>query len=248
MAKLGDDIEQFIDESMPFCFEKLGDTSALKAHGCLTVAQLALLMPAMLTFKMPCDASEMAAHYIQLALLDITHGELDPKHPQTHLPNSQYLRMMKAGMFGIDGADLPMPTADWLVSLDEAERWLHSKAIYKNFDGIRADLKRMREDGLDTWPDDAAPVLTEKQAAPATQEKSPAADSWQVEARKIADELFDRDTKNRCRDCLKGYSNRVMEEMQSRGVFGPRGLIDNANTIQREALQGMKWWANKPKS
>lgn len=70
---------------------------------------------------------------------------------------------------------------------------------------------------------------------------------WKVAARKIADECFDSDTKSGCRDSLAGYSRRVMDKMQQRKIHGPRGLIDNANTIQREALQGARWWANKPK-
>ncbi|PQV52928.1 hypothetical protein [Paraburkholderia sp. BL21I4N1] len=72
-------------------------------------------------------------------------------------------------------------------------------------------------------------------------------DVWQTMARRIADECFDRDTANDCRDSLKGYAARVMEEMQKRRIHGPRGRIDNANTIQREALQGDKWWAQKSK-
>jgi hypothetical protein len=170
MAKLGDDTEQFIEESMPFLFEKLGDTEALRTHECLTVAQCALLMPAMLTFKLPGDASEIAAHYIQLALLDIAHGELNPKHPQTLLPYSQYLRMTESGMFGIDGQALPLPTADWLVPLDEAERWLRSKDIHIGFDGVRADLKKMRNAGIDTWPDRAEPLHADTQVTLAPQD------------------------------------------------------------------------------
>ena len=72
-------------------------------------------------------------------------------------------------------------------------------------------------------------------------------DHWTVKARAIADELFDRDTGLGCRNSLKGYSKQVMELMQERGIKGPRGIIDNANHVMREALQGKKWWQNKPK-
>lgn len=140
MANLGDDTEKFIDESMPLFFEKLGDSTALTEHGCLTVAQCALLIPATLTQNKNGDASEIAAHYVQLALLDIAEGELSPKHPQTLLPYSQYLRMMESGMHGVDGEALPMPTADWLVTLDEAQRWLKAKGFDINFDGLLEGL------------------------------------------------------------------------------------------------------------
>ncbi len=85
---------------------------------------------------------------------------------------------------------------------------------------------------------------------------TPSGDDWTVQARAIADECFDTDTKGGCRDSLArksgnkivgGYSFRVMELMQERGIKGARGIIDNPATIMREALQGEKWWANKSK-
>lgn len=76
---------------------------------------------------------------------------------------------------------------------------------------------------------------------------SQSGDDWKDKARIIADECFDSDTKSRCRDSLKGYSNRVMELMQERDIKGPRGIIDNPNHVMREALQSKKWWANKSK-
>lgn len=69
--------------------------------------------------------------------------------------------------------------------------------------------------------------------------------TWKKHAQAIADECFDRDTANNCRDSLTGYAKRVMDEMQKRKIHGPRGRIDNPKTIQRDALQGAKWWANK---
>lgn len=70
---------------------------------------------------------------------------------------------------------------------------------------------------------------------------------WRDAARDIADELFDHDTNCSTRDSLKNYSNRVMAVMQERAIRGPRGIIDNPATIQREALQGSNWWATKEK-
>ena len=72
-------------------------------------------------------------------------------------------------------------------------------------------------------------------------------DRWQAKAVQIADELFDRDTAGSYRDSLDGYSKRVMDAMQARGISGPRGIITNHKTIQREALQGQLWWAKKKK-
>ncbi|MFP4891955.1 hypothetical protein [Paraburkholderia sp. EG304] len=74
-----------------------------------------------------------------------------------------------------------------------------------------------------------------------------AAKSWQEQAREIADEFFARDTAAKCRDSLDGYSKRVMAEMQRRQIHGPRGRIDNHQTIKRDALQGDNWWAKQTK-
>ncbi len=70
---------------------------------------------------------------------------------------------------------------------------------------------------------------------------------WKQSARLIADEFFDRDTNLGTRSTLDNYSARVMDEMQKRNIHGPRGRIDNANTIKRDALQGSKWWGKKKK-
>jgi len=90
-------------------------------------------------------------------------------------------------------------------------------------------------------------VIVETPEPQAAQVTSPSGEEWEVQARAIADECFDIDTKCGCRDSLKGYSKRVMELMQERGIKGARGIIDNPATIMREALQGEKWWANKAK-
>jgi hypothetical protein len=73
------------------------------------------------------------------------------------------------------------------------------------------------------------------------------ATDWRAQARILANECFDVDTRNSCRDSLKGYSKRVMEEMQKRGIKGSQGIINNSNTVMREALQGKKWWGDKQK-
>ncbi|HEY4696800.1 MAG TPA: hypothetical protein VIH29_02170 [Gallionella sp.] len=179
MAKLGDELEKSVDESMPFVTEKLDDLSALIDQGYLTVGQCALLAPAILASKRPGDASEMAVHYLQLALLDIAHGELCPKHPETHLPYSQYLRMAGAGMFGIDGADMPVPTAGWLVHLDEAERWLQSKGLSVNVEGLKAELAEMAAADASTV---AVSEKSSKRTAGCTKNKILSAD-WQLPKR-----------------------------------------------------------------
>lgn len=106
-------------------------------------------------------------------------------------------------------------------------------------------------------PDTSATITKIKDAS----HKSSIGKDWKEQARMIADECFDADTNNNCRDSLVtrkkksngtyeivgGYAYRVMEIMQERKIHGPRGRIGNANTVMREALQGKKWWANKPK-
>ena len=91
-----------------------------------------------------------------------------------------------------------------------------------------------------------APALVSAQPQP-SRETATAGTDWKAKAREIADELYDRDTTLNCRNSLNGYASKVMDEMQRRGIKGPRGIIDNVNTVQREALQGALWWAKKAK-
>lgn len=95
-------------------------------------------------------------------------------------------------------------------------------------------------------PQQVPAVAPEQPRASGATEKAAPAD-WKVSARAIADECFDSDTMNNCRDSLAGYSRRVMGMMQEQEIHGPRGRIDNPGTIQREALQGAQWWEQKKK-
>ncbi|MBC8740608.1 hypothetical protein F6X40_28670 [Paraburkholderia sp. UCT31] len=82
----------------------------------------------------------------------------------------------------------------------------------------------------------------------ASNDEPPAKHSdWRDAARAIADELYARDKDNGVRGTLDGYSKRVLEVMQQRGIPGPKGRYDNPGTVKREALQGDKWWAKKQK-
>jgi hypothetical protein len=132
-------------------------------------------------------------------------------------------------------------TRTGLMTMTRLPNGLHARIS----PGIPFDLSELRfrrEDITMLADNHSAPHHTP--AAPAT---SPSDDDWKAQARVIADECFDRDTANGCRDSLDNYSNRVMEAMQERGIKGPRGIIDNKNTVKRDALQGKQWWANKPK-
>lgn len=72
-------------------------------------------------------------------------------------------------------------------------------------------------------------------------------DDWKMKARKIADRIFDHDTSLNTRRTLKAYAEKVMLEMQRLNIHGPRGRIDNAGTVLRDALQSKKWWEGKKK-
>jgi hypothetical protein len=239
MAKLGDHEEKIIDESMLF-IERLGDTSELLKQECLTVAQSALLFVAHNNANKQKDVTEAATTYIKLAMLDIAHGELQALHPETRLPWSQYLRMIEAGMYGDGGSDAAIATAGWLVTLEECERWFRTKGINFDLSNVKSDLEALKS-------------RAKAKSAPATGVNG---NDWKEKARIIANELFDKDTAGGIRDGLirrskgkpsGGYAYRVMELMQERGITGPRGIIDNASTVMREALQGEMWWANKDK-
>lgn len=92
------------------------------------------------------------------------------------------------------------------------------------------------------------PPVSPTHAAPASEDGAPAAaDSWKAEARRIADELFNRDTANHCRDSLDGYSKRVAKELKSKAIKGPHRKYVSSGSVKREALQGQHWWRSKEK-
>lgn len=66
--------------------------------------------------------------------------------------------------------------------------------------------------------------------------------TWEEIARRIADAFFEDDrAKGATMAGLKGYSERVAEELNRLGVTGRRGKPVTAGTVQREALQADKW-------
>ena len=144
---------------------------------------------------------------------------------------------------------------EWRPSESEKPGYPHRLRSVKPFDA----LSRIAEWGYeippglrDAWEQEKQRreigKQTKHQAEVVSGESNPnPGKDWKVHAREIADECFERDTKNNCRDSLANYSNRVKEEMQRRDIKGPRGLITNPSTVQREALQGDLWWAKKPK-
>ena len=145
MAKLGDDDEQIMDESMPFLFERFGDLSALKKNGCLTIAQCAGLLPAIQAHDSPnANATEMVAHRLMLAMMDVSDDKLEALHPETMLPWSQYLRMIEAGMFGAEGLQAPTVTAGWLVTLDECERWHCAKGVGVDLSAVKREISTLK--------------------------------------------------------------------------------------------------------
>jgi len=147
---------------------------------------------------------------------------------------SEYERRRKITMAHIESKNLKRSRADngyFSVDLPVFSAWAHSLGW--------------------SLPDKFPRAVVSQSSAPASEDSSAGvgakADDWRKDARQIADECFALDTENKCRDSLAGYSRRVMDEMQARNIHGPRGLIDNSNTIQRDALQGSKWWQEKKK-
>ena len=238
MAKAADESEQHIEASVGHVVDKLRDFSALRNYGCVTVAQCTII--AILVHvrgEVEDQHFKAASHYMSLARLDILAGRLNPKHPLTHIPFSEYARMITARLIRVDETDMKIPMWAWLVPIDDLEGWLQSKGIHCDLDGLRLAV--------------GGPSEGFEQAVTPAVEAIPTLASyvydWQSQARIIADECFDRDTRIGTRDSLFGYCKRVVEEMVKRGIRGTRGVITNPSTVKREALQGKKWWWNKQK-
>ena len=140
--------------------------------------------------------------------------------------------MISARMIRVDETDMQIPMSTWLIPIDDLERWLQSKGIHCELDGLKLAVG-----GLSDRFEQTLALAVEAIPTSASD-----VHDWKSQARVIADECFDADTRLNCRNSLEGYSKRVMEEMQKRGVSGPRGIIDNPKTVMRDALQGNKWW------
>ena len=121
----------------------------------------------------------------------------------------------------IGGPARPEPSNTFVTTTELPELWIQCIKSHEGDEGTAIE-------GQDELPDTPEKAETLAQS-----------NDWRESARAIADECFDHDTNAnpKVRDSLKGYSERVMEEMQNRKIHGPRGLIDNPKTIQREALQ-----------
>lgn len=144
MALLGDEESKGIEESMQ-AFANLGDLTRLESSGLLTLAQCAMLTAA--ASDKP-DVNAMADAYLRLISLDIASQKIDPKHPGTLIPYSEYLRMMEAGLYGENGSEMPSANLSWLISLDDAHEWVLSKGISIGLTAVKEDLTRTREQAL----------------------------------------------------------------------------------------------------
>lgn len=145
MAYFHEGLEKATDESMLFLDEKLGDLSSLKKYRCFTLAQCSILL-CLHNNTEKRDRTEDAVTFMMLAFKDAAHGKLQVLHPETLLPWSEYLEMIKAGMYGEDNPlYAPMVTAGWLVHIDEAEKWYRSKGLAINLSEVRSDLDKLDE-------------------------------------------------------------------------------------------------------
>jgi hypothetical protein len=160
-----------------------------------------------------------------------------------YLHHSTAYPLALAGAGGVD--------CEWLAPLDPASLHLHSPDCFPWPNDFIFDVAKEQEQSRRiTWenirfrqPDVEA--LTREQKSPAVQAGS-AQIPWQEVARTIADELWAGDHAQGFERTLKQYADLVEVEMQKRRIQGARGILD-AKNIQREALGGYLWWANRKK-
>ncbi|GKS69960.1 hypothetical protein W03_19640 [Nitrosomonas sp. PY1] len=144
MAYLNDSIDVITDESMIFMFDRLPDLTSLERFGCLTMAQCASLI----CFHSDIGKSaptEVVGTYVMLACKDAASGELQILNPDTLLPWSEYLKMIKSGMYSDDNElQAPLPTLGWLVRLDECEKWYRSKGIEIDLSHVKQEISTIK--------------------------------------------------------------------------------------------------------
>lgn len=193
------------------------DFSALIDYGCITVSQCALMaVVTNIRGYFEDKHVEAVTHYMSLAYLDITEGRLNAKHPLTHIPYSEYLRMNKAGLFSFEGDDIQGPNWNWLIPLDEVERWIQSKGIYIDLDLFRAKIFAQGGKSLSDVVPKIEPVQTPILGV----------SDGQLVTHNSADGCFDTDKPNSCVDSLPVHSESDMDLIQTDVIE-----VDHAETM-----------------
>lgn len=195
---------------------------------------LALILFVEDDFLEPLDREKFVMAWANELKAAALNGKITPRNVETRLP----LNHAPANF-------------EWLLFTDDVDKFLHSKGLSWGCVEViehlyNQCLPRIERNLLVSLglPEigNVCNAATMPDTSASQSDKLP---DWKESARLIADELFDHDTRMKCRDSLKGYSGRVMEEMQKRKIHGPNGPIANRNTIQRDALQGAAWWKHK---
>lgn len=222
MAKLGGGAKLYTEESLPFFFdeEKMRDFSALRNYDCLTLAQLAFLIPASLPSRSDSSIGKSYLHYINLVLADVAARRLDPKHPETLIPNSEYRRMAKAGYFGNDAAEMPLPTADWLVSLEDAGKWSQTKGICLDFDDLRSAYGKSKTEN----------------SADSKGKKEP--NNWKMLIQRQAAEIWRKYKSMDCSPTKNSIKADLARWCRDNKIESDSGIIPSESYIYRHVLSG----------
>lgn len=110
---------------------------------------------------------------------------------------------------------------------------------------LESEFDRSDEDPLNKfgWPESNFPEIG------ITPNKSKNIDKtkpWKEIAREIAEELYQTTKKaTGSKGRLEDYSAHVEKVFQQESIIGSHGKALSKNYIQREALQGDKWWKSK---
>lgn len=148
MARLFDDSDEYIDESM-LAIEEITNLNLLEKHGCFTIAQCAALLCLHNGTDRADGSDEDMGTYIMLAFNDIRLGKLQVLHPETLLPWIEYMEMLKAGMYCDDVKELfPMITAGWLVRIDECGGWCRSKGFNFDMSVLKSELEESMKEAI----------------------------------------------------------------------------------------------------
>ena len=126
------------------------------------------------------------------------------------------------------------PWRNWRLGPRDAIQWANTRGVL-----LRSELTEMVS-AASPAKQQVAPIPATGAMPPKVVEGHNSKAAWTAEARRIADELDQRDAAGGAWSSIADIADRVADDFEKRGILGPRTPL-SGGAILRESLGGGKW-------